>query len=313
MSTLRGCISIFVLLLAISLAAAQSVQVRIAVATARVFLNPDSKSLVLTTLASGTVVTIDQRESDWLRIVIPSANGLRRIGYVRRVDVTDDSRRQSPPLETPASSPTPVRPDNPVRSSGSSTWIASAIAAGQRKDAPVPVRIGRRQGIMDKFTVWKKDPGFAFFTTPYIRVALAAADAKQKMKSFSERDVPRWMLEPVVTVFVPNYGLGSTAITEHVVIRTIGSTSPGQALQPLRTRNYDESRDWIVQIGETRTGDAFVADFPVASLQIGKEFYLLLRQTSTKGGLIDDSHMTPVTFRITADTLALAGCPLACR
>src|SRR5436853_372225 len=81
----------------------------------------------------------------------------------------------------------------------SPSWIDTAIKMGQN-DEILPVPLGGRNNI---FSTWRKDPGFAFLTTPFVRVALAARAAKEKLKSFSAQDVQPWMLTPTLSVYLP--------------------------------------------------------------------------------------------------------------
>ena len=317
------------LAIVLSLAFTQSgpadVQARVVVLSAKVFLNANATSLVLTSVPAGTVLAVEQREKDWIRVSLPGAGGTRRIGYVRQTDIeileTDRPRpvAETAPKVNPVTPPRPIPPPSTETSAGSNgpAWIDAALALGQQSKSVSPIALGRRKGLLERFSDWKKDPGIAFFTTPYVRVALAAEDARRKLKPIAAGNISAWMLEPVLTVYVPQYedlggGRVTNTIPEHVVIRAVGSSAPNAAVQPIGTRPYDESKDWIVQVGETRTGDGLIADFPLQSLKVGNEFYVVFRrsQSSIRS---QDSNMQTMAFKITADMLALAGCPLACR
>ena len=206
------------------------------------------------------------------------------------------------------------------------TWIESAIAYGQTSKDVSPIPLGDRRGLFDKLTGGGKDQGVVCFTTPYVRVALAALDAKQKFKTFTAANVPAWMYEPVINVYIPSYmGVNSswllsrgttmtTTAPEHVVIRTHGDDVPEHAVQPLRVREYNEAHDWLAQVGATR-GAAMVAELPLSALVAGREFYIIFRQddqTYDFNGQHQNSGMKPLTFAITHDMVTLAGCPLAC-
>jgi len=157
--------------------------------------------------------------------------------------------------------------------------------------------------------------GFAFLTTPFVRVALAAQRAKAELKPFSRRDVEPWMIAPVATVYLPKYQSISSEVTitsgEHIAIRPIGATGLEGVVQPLAIRHFDETRDWVIEVGGTRVLSGLVADFPMTALRTGFEFYFLLRQDES-GLNVFRGHMKTVTVPITKDLLALAGCPLAC-
>lgn len=184
-------------------------------------------------------------------------------------------------------------------------WVESAIEFGQHDKRAEPVRIGKRNTGIGVLRSFGRDPGLGFFTTPFVRVALASAQARERSRPFTRKDVLPWMLDPIVTVYLPAY---ENATPEHVVIRPVGDDRPTAAIQPTRTRSMNSERDSIVQVGQTRAFEALVADFPLKALRPGYEFYFVLRWQQD-----EDRKVRSYTAKITDDIITLAGCPVACR
>lgn len=188
-----------------------------------------------------------------------------------------------------------------VRSQSVPVWVDSAIELGQGKSRVEPVKVGRRAGILGRLV---DDSGIGFFTTPYLRVALASRQARERSQPFGRSNVASWMLTRVVTFYLPTR---EDHLPEHVVIRPVGDDRPTVAIQPTRKREMDPDRDSIIQVRETRAYTALVAEFPLSALKVGHEFYMTYRRTS------DDHRLRFFTGEITADMVTLSGCPVACR
>jgi hypothetical protein len=122
---------------------------------------------------------------------------------------------------------------------------------------------------------------------------------------FSRKDVPAWMLAPVATIYLPVYRNGQP---EHVVIRPVDDDRPAVAIQPTTKRPFDEGKDSILQVGQTRADAALVAEFPLSALKAGREFFMTFRVD--RG---ESRNVQTFSAEIDSDLLTLAGCPVACQ
>lgn len=179
-------------------------------------------------------------------------------------------------------------------------WVDSAIELGQGKTKVEPINIGRAANFIRRII---DDSGLGLVTTPYLRVALAAKQGRERSQPYSRADVKPWMLERVVTFYLPTRASHSP---EHVVIRPIGDERLASAIQPLRQREMDQ-RDSIIQVGKTRAYTALVAEFPMSAFREGHEFYLTYR------GETANTKLRSFKVPITKEMLTLGGCPVACR
>jgi hypothetical protein len=106
-------------------------------------------------------------------------------------------------------------------------------------------------------------PVIAAYTTPFLRVALAAHEAKKKYKAFSPADVTPDMLTPDIQVYASSKSLEGTAIAnvETVVILPHKSEDRSQAIHP--TRTTEATTEYKNLFGFTGEGRGIVAVFPI--------------------------------------------------
>jgi hypothetical protein len=80
---------------------------------------------------------------------------------------------------------------------------------------------------------WSWPPLIGFYTTPFLRVALAANVAKKHYKVFKENDVTKEMLAPEIQVYAPSHAAGTDiANVETIVVMPGKSKDRSLAIQP---------------------------------------------------------------------------------
>ncbi len=106
--------------------------------------------------------------------------------------------------------------------------IQAAIVYGSSRKA-VPRYVIRKGGFFG--SVYK--PVLGVFTTPFLRVAQAAFEAKKQYKVFSAADVSREMLAPVLLVygFSPADG-ARIASVQSIIVTPKGRHEPETAIRP---------------------------------------------------------------------------------
>jgi len=118
-------------------------------------------------------------------------------------------------------------------------------------------------------------PLIAVYTTPFLRVALAAHEAKKKYKAFSPADVTPDMLTPDIQVYASSQSLEGTAIAnvETVVILPHKSEDRSQAIHP--TRTTEATTEYKNLFGFTGEGRGIVAAFPIDVWTEGNEVHVV--------------------------------------
>jgi hypothetical protein len=137
-------------------------------------------------------------------------------------------------------------------------------------------------------------------TTPFSRVAKAAANAKRKYRPFTPSDVTKEMVEPVVVVTAEGYAPSADIVNnfEHIVVAK-GSAENAEAIQPLNiTTTTQEHKNRFGMTLATTKG--VVASFPLSVLTEGYEFRVIynLNFAGTKVG------DRPKVIPLTSETLA---------
>ena len=109
------------------------------------------------------------------------------------------------------------------------------------------------------------------FSTPFLRVAMAANAAKSKYKTFVASDVTPEMIAPEVEIIARSIGLEGTSVAnvEAIVVLPKGVKDPLKAIQPIRTRALDEKYKNLM--GFTAEGHGMIAVFPLSILKEGYE------------------------------------------
>lgn len=122
---------------------------------------------------------------------------------------------------------------------------------------------------------WSWPPLIGFYTTPFLRVALAANTAKKHYKQFTESDVTPEMLAAEIQVYAPSQAVQGTEIAnvETIVVLPSKSKDRGQAIQP--TRTSDASEEYKNLYGFSGEGKGKLAVFPIDVWQDGSEVHVV--------------------------------------
>lgn len=114
-------------------------------------------------------------------------------------------------------------------------------------------------------------PRVGGFTTPFLRIALAANAAKKKYKTFGPSDVTAEMLAPEIHIIASSQSAGGTAVAnvETIVVLPKGIKDPSKAIQPTRTFPLDEQYQNLY--GFTAEGRGMIAVFPLSILREDNE------------------------------------------
>lgn len=168
-----------------------------------------------------------------------------------------------------------------VAQNAAAAWIQEAITYGTTKKVKplVIVPIGTA-------------------TTPFLRVALAASDAKKMMKNFGPGDVTEEMRRPEIVVRAhPAFGpkiRDTHRSVEHIVIQKKGSRSPEDAIQPTTTEIFESSVGNSFGAEVQRNG--MVAAFPVEAMREGYQIAVIY----------PSAFLQPTTYTLTFDKKVLA-------
>ncbi len=148
------------------------------------------------------------------------------------------------------------------------SWVASAMKLGQtNKVQPYPIE---RKFFGGRII-------FATFTTPFLRVAIAAAEAHKKFKPFDASMITDEMLADtlvvhVLPIFSPDM-VGAHRSADHIVIKKTKSTDPTSVIQPLFVEPFSESA--ANGFGAHIERQGLIATFPLTALREGSAFYLI--------------------------------------
>lgn len=134
--------------------------------------------------------------------------------------------------------------------------IREAIALGVSSKELGPYKIQEKAR-------WSWPPLIAFYTTPFLRVALAANAAKKRYQPFKEADVTPEMIAPEIQVYAPSHSLEGTAVANVVTIIVLPykSQDTSQAVHP--TRTMEASVEYKNLFGFSGEGSGMVAAFPL--------------------------------------------------
>jgi len=134
--------------------------------------------------------------------------------------------------------------------------IREAIAFGAKNKDVWPYRIQEKAR-------WSWPPLIAVYTTPVLRVALAANAAKKRYQVFTEKDVTPDLIAPEIQVFAPSQSLEGAAIANVVTIVLLphNSKDTSQAIHP--TRIIEASQEYKNLLGFSAEGRGLVAVFPI--------------------------------------------------
>lgn len=159
----------------------------------------------------------------------------------------------------------------------SPVWVSEAIALGQSTKLVRPVRMETGVGRAVQLRI---ERDLAALTTPFLRVAMAAREAKERYRPFTSSDVTKAMLEPVATVHAPcarwkeGRYVRAIAPAEQVVIIEGDEDSPTGVVHPSRSRLFREPEDWLAVFNSflnyTDGCPGVVAEFPLTALKSGR-------------------------------------------
>lgn len=117
----------------------------------------------------------------------------------------------------------------------------------------------------------------ANFTTPFLRVALAAASAKEKYKKLTEEEVNDNLVLPGVlrlyATAIPPSKYGSATSVRTVVIMPPGEKDRDKAIHPDTAEPV--ARQWSNRLGATDEAEALWASFPLSVLRDGAELRIV--------------------------------------
>jgi hypothetical protein len=113
---------------------------------------------------------------------------------------------------------------------------------------------------------WGNGPLLGYFTTPYSRVALAAASARKRYTGFTAADVTPEMLAPELHIYAVSQAVGRMEIAnvEAVVLMPHESKDRSAAIRPIRASELTEEYQNLM--GAVATGRSLLAVFPLSVL-----------------------------------------------
>jgi hypothetical protein len=122
-------------------------------------------------------------------------------------------------------------------------------------------------------TIWGDGPVLGYFTTPYSRVALAAALARKHGKPYTPAEVTPDMLRPELHVYARAQAVygnkNRIANVTKVVVMPYQSRDPSAAIHPTRTE--DVADEYWNLMGAVANGRNVMAVFPLSVLSENNE------------------------------------------
>jgi hypothetical protein len=134
--------------------------------------------------------------------------------------------------------------------------IREAIVLGTKTKDLRPYRIQEKAR-------WSWPPLIAVYTTPFLRVALAANAAKKQYRAFTEANVTPEMIAPEIQIYAASQSLGGTAIAnvQTIVVLLHNSKDSSRAVHP--TRMNEASEEYKNLFGFSGEGRGILAVFPL--------------------------------------------------
>ena len=122
---------------------------------------------------------------------------------------------------------------------------------------------------------WSWPPLIGFYTTPFLRVALAANAAKKHYKQFKEADVTQEMLAPEIQVYAPSQALQGAEIAnvDTIVLMPTKSKDRSLAIQPRSIA--DATEEYKNLFGFSGEGKGKLAVFPIDVWQESNEVHVV--------------------------------------
>lgn len=117
-------------------------------------------------------------------------------------------------------------------------------------------------------------PRLGYFTTPYLRIAQAAYEAKKQYKLFGENDVTPTMTAPELHVYGMAQAIGArVANVQTIVITAKGERDPDKAFRP--TSGTEVPVEFRNLMGMEAGGKSLMAVFPLEALRSGFEVHII--------------------------------------
>jgi hypothetical protein len=163
--------------------------------------------------------------------------------------------------------------------------IRSAIAFGNAAEKLEPYEL-RASGPIALGMKWEK-VRMAVYTTPFLRVALAAFQAKKLFKTFAPENVTPEMIRPVLEVYaasIPREGTAIVGNVQTVIITKVGRKDP--IIRPMETA--PSSENWRNLFGFSAAGTGMMAVFPLEALSEQNEIHLVYDTKVGRGKTCDD-------------------------
>jgi len=130
-------------------------------------------------------------------------------------------------------------------------------------------------------------PLIAVYTTPFLRVALAANAATKQYKTFTEADVTPDMIKPEILVYAESHTVQGADIAnvETIVVLPHNSKDANQAVHP--TEMKDVSQEYKNLLGFSGEGKGLVAIFPIDAWNENNDLRVVFDKTipGSSGGL----------------------------
>ena len=136
---------------------------------------------------------------------------------------------------------------------------------------------------------WSWPPLIATYTTPYLRVALAANEAKKRYKIFTAAEVTPDMLAPVIVVRAWSRYSVDREVANVLMIVLLPHDSKDAAEAIHATEMQDAS-----QFGFTEKGKGLLAVFPLESWREDKDLRVVFDR-EIPGSHADDAHLPSST------------------
>jgi hypothetical protein len=129
-------------------------------------------------------------------------------------------------------------------------------------------------------------PIVGFYTTPFMRVAMAAKHAQERYQPFDESDVTPEMIAPELQVIAPSKpaaGRGvEVANVVAIVIMPRDSDDRSQAIHP--TTSVEMTSEYKNLFGFTTEGRGILATFPLSLLSENNEIHVVFDQNISNDG-----------------------------
>ena len=166
--------------------------------------------------------------------------------------------------------------------------VKRAIAYGTKEKNVELQEIKTRSGF-----AWDSDKvRWGFYSTPYLRVAIAANKAKRQYKSFTEQDVTPEMVAPELHVYATAASLGGLKVAnvEAVVISKAGEKDRSKVIRP--TNMAELPAEFQNIFGAKVVGRSVLAIFPLEVLSEQNEIHIVFDQRIASGATgCDDCSM----------------------